>query len=410
MVKKKNIESPADGSKMSALIDSLKSKTDGSKYGLDTANNLAANWRYIDVCNPLTGEPCLLLEWLLGARGFLVGRMVSIEADQGIGKSSLVFAVYGMAQQTTNAWCFHHESEGAPPPPDYIASLGANPAELALQQPGSIERCMGSVEELTYAIRGSVKKAGPDMECKAPIVHGIDSVSGFGTDSEMDDVSTAVDLTTMSGLGGHARCLARWFRDRGGVWLERNQVLMLMTSQIKDKIITDKTMGHLTAEQKRTILAEKPIRFNASIRLGLRTHKLVDDNKVDIGELVVIKTEKNKISPKNREVQIPLWRGKGFQFSPATIDMLRYLSPIPTGANTSFSIEQKGAWVCIDGKNYNSNNEGKTDALSAIYANTDLLMAIREGLRIRGFGFSFEKNYMLSAEELEDITEPVEPT
>ena len=51
-----------------------------------------------------------------------------------------------------------------------------------------------------------------------------------------------------------------------------------------------------------------------------------------------------------------------------------------------------------------SNKSFKTDEefLRALYENTDTLHVIREGLRIRGFGFDFEAKYTPSPEEIKD--------
>ena len=387
---------------MGSLIARLKKKSDSlALHGLDTANNIAKAWKYVDFSDPHTGQPCLLLEWVFGSRGLLLGRIMKIEADQGVGKSSFLFALYGMAQVGTNAYCFHLEAENAEQPPDYIHSLGCNPDSLGIAKPGSIERAMAMVEELTNEAR----KDDPEKKC--PIIVGLDSVSGFGSDAAMEDPEdpTALDLTKQNaGLGSHARCLSKWFRDRGGIWLQEKDVFLVMITQLKDKIVTD--MGpakYLTADQKRGTIAEKPLNFSATYRLELKSSPLRDkETKDDIGELVTIKVSKNKLSPKNREVQIPLIREKGFNFTDETVDMLRRFSPINLPNGKQFAIEQRGSFLNYNGENYHSNSESKKQILDKIYGDQALLMGLREALRIRGFGFAFETNYVMSPEEIED--------
>ena len=404
MAAKKKLE---EVSKTGTLLARLKKNSDSIELcGLDTASNLKANWKYIDFVDPKTGAPCLLFEWLFGARGLLLGRMMKVEADQGVGKSTLLFALYGMAQKTSNAYCFHEESEGAPQPPDYIAATGCDPRELLIQQPGSIENCMAQIEEMTNEVRAD------DPDKKYPIIFGIDSVSGFGSNAEMDDPDDPqiLDLTKQgAGMGAHARCLSKWFRDRGGIWMTNKNMFLICTAQLKDKILTGPGAMRATAEQKRGTMAEKPLNFNATFRLELRTQKLYDKDKKDIGETVTIKTLKNKVSPKHREVEIPLPRGQGFEFIETTVDTLRRFGSIvlPDGKHR-FQIEQRGAYIECEALNIKeqSNKEGKTNILCALYDNQPMLMGIREALRIRGFGFKFEENYMPSGVELEDIAEP----
>lgn len=405
MAPKRKLEIPGE-TKMARFINRLKSSKI-NVCGMDTASNLMANWRWIDFIDPKTGLPALALEWLFGCRGMLTGRFVKIEADPGIGKSSYMFLQYGMGQQTAGAMSIHFESEGAPQPPDYIAAMGCNPEDLAIQQPRSIEECMSQVELMTYEMRKD------DPEKKYPIIMGIDSVSGLGSMNDEEqglalDKRTVVDLgASGAALAGHARSMSKWFRERGCLWLQEFDVLLFATAQLKDNIVIGGPPGvQLPADQKKKTIADAVMNFNASYRLRMNSSPLYDkETKTDLGELVKIKVIKNKVSPKNREVQIPLLRGQGFDFLEATADWLRYKSPIVLKNGGKFSIEQKGAWIAceaLQAANFHSNPEGKAELMQKLYSNTDLLMSIREALRIRGFGFDFEKTYVPSPEEIED--------
>jgi len=408
MVSKKKLATPGL-TKMSKFVSRLKSNSKIELCGMDTASNLMDSWRWIDFIDPKTGLPCLMLEWLFGCRGMLTGRFVKIEADPGIGKSSYMFLQYGMGQQTSGAYAIHFESEGAPQPPDYIAAMGCNPDDLGILQPRSIEECMSRVEELTYEMR----KDDPDK--KYPIILGVDSVSGLGSKND-DELDLPLEKRTVlelggggAGLAGHARTLSKWFRDRGCLWLQEFDVLMFATAQLKDNIVIGGMPGvQLPADQKKKTIADAVMNFNASYRLRMNSSPLYNkETKTDLGELVKIKVIKNKVSPKNREIQIPLIRGQGFNFAEATCDWLRYKSPIIFKDGTKFEIEQRGAWIncpMIREKNFASNQAGKEELMQNLHANTDMVMSLREGLRIRGFGFDFEKTYVPSKEELEDLT------
>ena len=377
--------------------------------GLDTASNLMGAWRWIDFIDPHTGLPNLMLEWLFGCRGMLAGRFVKVEADPGIGKSSYMFLQYGMGQRTAGAMSLHFESEGAPQPPDYIAAMGCNPDDLLIAQPRSIEECMSKVEAFTYEMR----KDDPDK--KYPIIMGIDSVSGLGSNND-DEQNLPLEKRTIlqlgaggAGLAGHARSLSQWFRQRGCLWLQEFDVLLFATAQLKANIVIGGPPGfQLPADQKQKTIADSVMNFNASYRLRMNSHPLYDKaTKTDLGEIVKIKVTKNKVSPKNREIQVPLLRGKGFDFLDATCDFLKYKGPIELKGGGVFHVEQRGAWIgcqSLSDSNFQSNPEGKAELVQKLYSNTDLLTAVREALRIRGFGFDFEKEYIPSKEELEDIS------
>ena len=392
MVKKLN---KPTGNRVQQFIEKLKAKSENGAYGISTAADLMKNWKYIDFVDPKTDMPVLPLEWLFGARGMLPGRMMKLEAKEGVGKSNFLFLNYAMALKSANGWCYHMESEGTVPPADYIMSLGCDPDQLIVQRPGSIERCMGAVDQAMMDVREE------DPEVTSPLIVGIDSVSGFGSDADMEE--KVLDLTGSQGLASHARVLSRWFRDRT-IEMERNQMLLIAIGQLKANIQTGPAANYGDPDNKMVTLADKPLNFHATWRVRIRTEKLVE-NKVDTGENVILKTEKNKLSPKYRELAVPCRRNQGFDFVEATCDFLRFRSPIVLAGDSKFSVEKAGAYVRCAAL---AGDKGlrKEDVAPLLYQNTDLLMSIREALRIRGYGFDFEKNYQPSAEEVADNSEP----
>lgn len=370
-------------------------------FTLNKASAISDNWTWIDFCDPATGDPCLLLEYLTGCRGMLCGRMVKIEAMEGVGKSSYCFLQYAMGQRQ-NAFCWHGESEHAPPPPDYIASFGCDPEALLIQQPGSIERAFYSMEEIVKTIREN-----EDPEMKNPIIASLDSVSGFGSDAQMDADELPEPGDLSGGLGAHARAVSRWFRDRGYI-LEKNKVLLLMTAQLKMKIeVGFKAKGG--GGPKETTIAERPMNFHATMRIVMSANPLKNDVGLDVGDMLNLVTQKNKLSPKHRKVTLHHYRDHGFDMITPTCDWLREFSPWSLPDGSTFSISQAGAYIksdrLLNGKSVHSNYEGKQEMMQAFYADPALLTNIRQKLRIRGFGFDFEKRYQISPEEAEDLAE-----
>lgn len=395
------------------ITDFLSKVQNNNKLKMPTlcsAANISDNWRWIDFIDPKTNLPCLPLEYLFGCRGMLSGRFVKIEADPGIGKSSYLFLQYAMGQISADVFPLHFESEGAPPPADYIAKMGCNPKKIGMSQPRSIEDCMEQIETLVYEWR----KGDPDKE--HIVIVGIDSISGLGSDNdanigaEYDKMTTANCTNSGAGLAGHARFFSKWFRERGCLWLIEHDVMLVGTAQLKDNIVIGGPPGfQLPADQKKKTIADTVLNFNASYILAMKSSLLRNKDKVDIGELVTIRTKKNKISPKNREIQLPLIRGEGFNLLEAAFDFLKFRSPFNLKDGSQFIIEQKGPWIScptLFDSNLSSNSENKEAIVRKVYENTDLLMAIRESMKIRGFGFDFEKEY--EQNESEDPAENIE--
>jgi RecA/RadA recombinase len=387
---------------MDAAMDVLRknAKKDKRSSGFETVKSETDNYRYIDFWDPKMNMPCLGLEWLWGARGLLCGRMLKLQAPEGTGKSSWLMLMYAMAQQTANAWCIHEESEGTVAPPDFVASFGADPDNILMPklQTRSIEAAFADIDWTTAKIRGEI-----DPDKVSPIVVGMDSISGFGADTNMDenDYDSAV---ASGGLGVHARVVSKWFRDRGFI-LEDRDVLLMITAQTREKIST----GGFSApgEKKKTTLADNPLNFHASYRMEMYSTKL-KDGATQIGETVHFTTTKNKLSPKGKTLAIDLYWDHGFDLQSATCDLLRKYSPFGLPDGSTFDIQQRGAYIkcpILGDKNVHSNPEGKLAIMQGICNDESLLKLVREAMRVRGFGYDFERRYQLSEAELEDNTE-----
>lgn len=156
---------------------------------ISSASQVMSTWRYLDFWNPKDDLPCISQEWLLGARGYLAGRIAQLRAKYSKGKSSYMYLQYAAAQKRAQAFCFHVETEGAGAPADYIASFGCDPNDLLVAEIPSLEECLREIDQLICQVRGgfggSVGEMGRAVKTKfndpidpdltAPIVIGIDS-------------------------------------------------------------------------------------------------------------------------------------------------------------------------------------------------------------------------------------------
>ena len=388
-------------------------------FSATTIQQMQDEWRWIDFIDPRTNLPCLLLEWLWGSRGMLAGRLLKIEAEEGVGKSSYLNLQYGMAQRTSNAWCVHAESEGATHPADFIASFGCDPSKIITLRLAkrSIDECFNKLDWATYCIRKQKKNEEDtkiiDPQMAFPIVAGVDSVSGFGTAANMEDDDTDLE-TGGGGLGLHSRFLSQWFRDRWSL-LEQRGVLLATIAQQREKINTGPTFpGGPPKQSGPTTLAARPLNYHASYRLEMKSTPLrIPETPQQIGEVVTLSVTKNKLSPKGKKAVVNLIWNYGFDLTTATIEKLAALSPIMLKSGSVFSVAaESGGWLNVpalfDKKlRYSVESWPQVcyDTLCNLYNRQDLLMEIREALAIRGFGFDFERNYQLSPAEVEDHTQ-----
>ena len=359
------------------------------------ASNITKNWRYLDFIDPKTLLPSIAIEWLYGTRGFIAGRLLVFQSSYSKGKTSLMTLFYGMGQKTSNAFCFHAETEGAPPPEDRVYALGCDPEDLILVQAKSLEGCMEDFDNIVAALRGGWVDSGGleigkklkglgdpiDPKCEFPAMGGIDSISALGMQSEVNDV--VMDETKTSAIAGHARKVSSWLSKRCGARWSSGQIFVMLAVHEKENIGGMPSFG----ESKGTFKGEKPIGFHSTWITRLSNGKWRDNNtKESLGTKIFLEITKNKVSEPYKKIELYLTKNDGFNLIKSDYDFLsknRY-SPITVSRGGD-------AIICKDLSDQSFHSE--EELVRAFYENKDLLMSTREKLRIRGFGFDFENNY-----------------
>ena len=402
--------------------DELVARIRASNPGRDVycASDLMKNWRFIDFFNPRDKMPCLGLEWYFGARGLLAGRIMKLQAKYGVGKSSFMWLMYASGQvPTCDAYCYHIESEAAPPPPDYIWSFGCDPAKLVTEQPKSLEQCFAYMDEAVCHVRGGLKGGinpdtgrqqktkfddplDPNME--APLIVGVDSVSALGLETSVE--ADVIDMRATEPVAAHSRKLGIYFRDRSERF-KLTQTLVMMAAQEKAVIPMGGPFSHGNDQKKSSTLGDGPIGFHSTYVVEMKNFKYKnEETSKDLGERIVCVTSKNKLSPKNRQIELYLVRDRGFDLVKTDMEFLTRWPESPLAGQI---VKGSHGIKCplVSDKWFKSEKaddfkKGDLEFLQTFYANTDLVMACREKLRIRGFGFDFETKYMPSMAEIED--------
>lgn len=391
----------------SALLERLRQ----NRGNVETAATIMSSARYIDVWNPVADIPSIAMEYLVGAKGWLAGRICQERATFSKGKSSFMYLQYAAAQKRTGAYCMHVETEGAASPADWVASFGCDPEELIMVESKSIDDCLGLVDETVCQIRGGfggmagdsgrvskTKFTDPlDREMEHPIMIGIDSLSQLDQEEKVErDVA---DMSRTSQPGYIAKKMREWFRIRTQR-LHEMQASLFLTTHETAKIATGPMAG--LGPQKTSVAAEA-IGINATYAYDLRVSKWKNASTGDIiGNETTFTCFKNKWSGDKfggviREVPLHLRVGHGFDLVHSDAEFLIKHPNSPfaerAGLFDRAQVPQRTSagikCLLLSDRTFRS----EEDFVRAFYANTDLLMACREALRLRGFGFKFESSW-----------------
>lgn len=405
---KKELAPSAPVTRVSSLISRMQK---GGSTNICSAGDMMSRWRYIDFCNPQLDLPCISMEWLFGARGLLAGRIMQLRATYSKGKSSFMYYMYSCAQKpTSDAYCFHVETEGAAAPADFIASFGCSPDKLAVAEIQSLEECLGKIDEVIAEIRGGrggevdpetgrqkkTKYTDPlDAELKAPIIMGVDSLSSLGLEDQVN--ADVADMTKNGAISSHSRKLRDYLRRRMGLYRDAQALVMLASHETVKMEIGKKSFG---GPQKNS-LGQEAIGIHATYGVDVDSHTWVDKEKgVQLGNKISFYTFKNKLSPRYRKLEVFMRTNRGFDMVETDV---QFLLDHPQSPFTSDECWRQGGvnsgikCPALGDKVFRTNE----DFIRALYANTELLNKLREKLRIRGFGFAFETDYQKGLDQLE---------
>ena len=385
--------SPAKG-RMGDLV----AKLGKSFTGFTTAAEATENVRYVDVMNPVADLPSITLEYLIGAKGWLAGRICQERATFSKGKSSLMYLMYAAAQKRTGAACLHIETEGAPSPADWIASFGCDPRELWMKEEKSLEECLDDIDRFVNAFRTGVDGKPPfDPNREVPLMIGVDSLSQLAKEENVE--KDVADMGKSVQPGYTAKTMREWFRRRTQRMYEQQACLFLTTHETAKIATGPAAFGG----PQKTSVAQEAIAINATYAYDLRVSKWKDNRTGDIlGNETTLTCFKNKWSGDKfggsiREAQIHLDVGHGFDLIHSDAEFLLHHANSPFAAKFGLFAQDKipvrnsAGIKCplLSDKTFKSEEE----FVRAFYANEDLLMTCREALKLRGFGFSFESDW-----------------
>lgn len=337
------------------------------------ASDSLAGARWLDFVNPgRANRPSIAMEWLFGARGLLVGRVYTCDGEEHAGKSALLYYLYGTAQRSAQAIVQHMESEGSFAPPDFVWSLGADADAIIFEKPANVHQCVRAQVEWAKDLREEIPNC--------VTVLGLDSVSNLKGTSEQKTE--------------HSLAFSQFFRDNVNDFAD-NGIVYIATSQLKKHISMDRFAAD--KHKQTTSLAEGAFKFNASVRVRV-THSQLKVKEEVVGEVVTLKTEKNKLNTYRRVIKPHLYaepvnNGSRWDFDDCDITVLfdpKLGAFDPAEIVVGGTGGRYGHMRILDGKSMY-----KKAFLDAFYDKPELVQEVRERLRIRGFGFDFETNFKL---------------
>lgn len=420
---------------MAAVMEGFKAA--GIDDAEESVTTIAKYWeemKWIDVYDPIKNRPCIAMEWLLGARGFPVGKVYQLRGSFSSSKSTFLYYVYGCAMRgsTMNdrkAWIAHIETEGAPNSADYVARFGCDPRLFLHIKTNDLNDMFRRIDVFDMSLHGgrngtvnsetgrTIKSKFPkedalDPDMKKPAIIGIDSLSNVGSDAGED----FVDIEKSERPGGDSKDVRRIFRARGQEY-DRRKLTMFVTTHETTEIKTGPGTGY--GGPKSTARNQKALGMALTIALETldAEWKGGKDGKEVLGSRQYLKTFKSKIAPRNRK--IVLYRKLLGGYDMAETDLQFFLGDpknnncaenpflpggflCPEGAKCGIT-KVRGGWSApmVSDKTFKSADE----FVEALYSDEERLRKIREHLRIRGFGFDFETKYSVPQDSDDDDSE-----
>ena len=420
---------------MAAVLNGFKAA--GISDAAESVTTIAQYWenmKWIDMYDPISGRPCMAMEWLLGARGFPVGKVYQLRGSFSDAKSTFLYYVYGCAMRGSTvddrkAWVMHIETEGAPNSADYVAQYGCDPRLFLHVKTNDLNDLFKKIDVFDMSLHGGrdgtvnpetgrmtkskfPKEEALDPNMDKPSIVGVDSLSNVGTDAGGD----FVDLDKSEKPGGDSKDVRRFFRAREMDY-DKHKLTMFVTTHETTEI---KTGPGAYGGPKSTARNQKAVGMALTIAIDSRDMewKGGKDGKEIIGSKQYLRTFKSKIAPKYRRVV--LFRKSLGGYDMAETDLQFFMNADGKNNNCSNNPFMPGGFLCPEGAKCGITKvrggysaplvsdkvfKSAEEFVDALYSDKDRLMKIREHLRIRGFGFAFETKYSVSMDVPEAGTE-----
>lgn len=280
----------------------------------------------------------ILLDEILGVKGFPKGRIIEIYGSESTGKTTLALMALAQAQKEKGRIAFIDAEHALDR--QYSQKLGVDINSLLITQPDSGEQALEILDIL-------VKSQALDM-----IV--VDSVAALVPQVELDG-----DMNDQT-IGAQARLMSKALRKLSGN-IAKTNCIVIFINQIREKV------GIIYGNPEITP-GGKALRFYSTIRLEVRKGEQLIKNNQIIGHKIKIKVVKNKVAPPFKTVTLDFCFEEGFS----------KISEIIAIAVEKKVINKAGGWYSYEDVKL---GQGKIKAKESLETNTILLEQIKEQIK-----------------------------
>ncbi len=242
----------------------------------------------------------LALDYIIGRRGFPLGRISEIAGRSGSGKSSIVASVIGHAQKN-GVICILIDTEHSYSP-DWSRRFSVDPERLILLEPPNLEKVFDYSIEAVRQIK--------DEQSDVPVYIAIDSVSASPTSAELEQE----DSSASKQRAEHAKIISGGLRKLTNLIWNQN-VGLTFVSQLKDN------PGGMYGNTK-SKLGGSAIEFHSGLQIEVARNNFLKQEGSTIGITIRAKCIKNKFVPPFRERNFDLYYDNGFNQKEILLDFL----------------------------------------------------------------------------------------
>ena len=255
------------------------------------------------------------IDQILGG-GMPLGRSVEIFGEEGSGKTTLALHLLSEAQRQKGIALMVDVEHSLNL--EYAKEIGINLKDFLFSQPSSGEEAF----EIIY----EVIKEKMKVDQSNPLVIVLDSVAAL---LPKEEVIAEIGDYKISPV---AKLMSQSLRRISGI-VKRSNTLLIFLNQMRTKINT--FYGGITTSYS---TGGKALKFYASIRVSLKTGKILKIGGDQVGQMIKVETKKNKLYPPFQETEIRLIWGKG-------IDPM--FSLVMEAINQKI-IKKKGSWFLYE--------------------------------------------------------------